>query len=65
MSEILLTFSAVARKADVTRRTLYKWQQSGRFNVQPHPNSNPPRWHVDDINEWLKPRTANQQVNGG
>lgn len=58
MSEILLTFSAVARRADVTRRTLYQWKRSGRFNVPAMPGSKPPRWHVNDIEEWLKPQSV-------
>lgn len=58
MSDILLTFSAVARRADVTRRTLYQWQRSGRFTVPPMPNTDPPRWHVNDIDEWLKPQSV-------
>lgn len=63
MSEILLTFSAVARKIGVTRKTLYRWQSSGKFNVNPHGNFDPPRWHIDDINALLKPASVNETDN--
>lgn len=64
MSDILLTFSAVARKIGVTRKTLYEWKTSGTFNVIPHRNTKPPRWHVDDVNAWIRPVSATHSTNG-
>lgn len=53
MSEKLLTFSDVARKANVDRTTLYAWERNGRFPVKPFDDKKPRRWREAEIIEWL------------
>lgn len=53
MSEKLLTFSDVARKAGVDRTTLYAWERSGRFKIKPLDQMKPRRWREVDIVRWL------------
>lgn len=57
--KVLLNFSEVAREAGVDRTTLYNWERSGRFTVEPHDDHKPRRWHIDDIRAWLKPHAGN------
>lgn len=52
-----LTLSDVAKAANVTRATIYKWKRNGRFNVAPLDNFQPPRWAATDIAAWLKAAT--------
>lgn len=54
MAGKLLSFSAVARAAGITRPTLYSWQSSGRFAVKPFDDRKPSRWTQSDIDDWLK-----------
>lgn len=55
MSEKLLTFSDVARKAGVDRTTLYAWERSGRFNIKSIDHRKPRRWREVEIDAWLNP----------
>lgn len=60
MNEILLNFKQVASQAAISRHTLYKWEQSGRFNVKPFDDRKPRRWHIDDVRAWLAPKTQSE-----
>lgn len=49
-----ITFSAVAKAANVTRRTLYKWRETGKFKLTPIDGTNPPRYSATEVAAWLK-----------
>ena len=54
MDKKLLTLTELADFLGIPKRTLYRMMEDGRFPVQPIKGTDPRRWNVDDVENWLK-----------
>lgn len=54
MDKKLLTLTELADFLGIPKRTLYRMIEDGRFPVQPIKGTDPRRWNVDDVENWLK-----------
>ena len=54
MDKKLLTLTELADFLSIPKRTLYRMIEDGRFPVQPIKGTDPRRWNVDDVENWLK-----------
>lgn len=54
MDKKLLTLTELAEFLGIPKRTLYRMIEDGRFPVQPIKGTDPRRWNVDDVENWLK-----------
>ena len=53
MEKKTLNLTEAAKYIGVDRTTLYDMIQDGRFPVPPIKDSNPRRWSVEKIEEWI------------
>ena len=44
----------VAKMTGISRRTLYKMIDDGRFPVAPISGTKPPRWSVQAVTDWVR-----------
>lgn len=54
MDKKLLTLTELADFLGIPKRTLYRMIEDGRFPVQPIKGTDPRRWNVEDVENWLK-----------
>ena len=54
MDKKLLTLTEFADFLGIPKRTLYRMIEDGRFPVQPIKGTDPRRWNVEDVENWLK-----------
>lgn len=54
MDKKLLTLTELADFLGIPKRTLYRMIEDGRFPVLPIKGTDPRRWNVDDVENWLK-----------
>lgn len=54
MDKKLLTLTELAEFLGIPKRTLYRMIEDGRFPVQPIKGTDPRRWNVEDVENWLK-----------
>lgn len=50
----LLTITKLAEYIGIPKRTLYDMITDGRFDVAPQRGSDPRKWHVDNVDAWMK-----------
>lgn len=48
-----LTLTQLARHIGVSKRTMYNMLEDGRFPVEPIPRTNPRRWSLESVREWV------------
>ena len=54
MDKKLLTLTELANFLGIPKRTFYRMIEDGRFPVQPIKGTDPRRWNVEDVENWLK-----------
>lgn len=48
-----LTLTQLSVYTGIDKRTLYRMIEDGRFPVEPIKGTQPRRWFVDSVNDWL------------
>lgn len=48
-----LTLTALSEYVGIKKRTLYNMIADHRFPVRPIKGTNPRRWNVDAVNDWM------------
>lgn len=56
----LLSMTDLAKRLNVTRRTIFNWLQSGEIPIPPIENSKPARWRTVDVDAYIQQHDGEQ-----